>query len=92
MSYDTKTSDNLIDRYNYILYDTALKAYVLVSLSLGVIYALSLLIAQGENGNILAKIGTWLAVPIIAVGLNYRDFKELFTALRKKSRGTKSNI
>ena len=79
-----KKANNFVDKYNYILYDTALKAYMFVSFILGGIYVLGLLAEAGKAGNLSAQIAAWFAVPIIAVIMNYSDFKDLFDTLYRR--------
>jgi|GEM_PF-2118791 len=78
-----KKGDNIIDKYNYILYNLAMTAYVIVVgiILLGFLY--KYLNDSSKAGNPWATAGVVLFfIGFIAI-VNRRDIKELFLAVRK---------
>jgi len=78
-----KSKNNLIDRYNYILYNSAVTAYVIV---MGVIllgFILEYLNEASRAGNVWANIGiAALFVGIVGM-INRKDIRELYFAVKK---------
>jgi len=75
-----KTKDNLIDRFNYILYNSAVTAYVIV---MGVIlfaFLYKYLNEASKAGNVWASMGIGVIFVGIVAFINGRDVKELVCA------------
>ena len=88
-----KKKNNLIDKYNYILYNLAVTAYVIV---MGVIllgFAYKYLDEASKAGNVWASIGIGLLFIGIVALINRKDIKELsiaaYTALNNRYRKIK---
>ncbi len=75
-----KKEDNLIDRFNYILYNSAMTAYVIVMgvILLGFVY--KYLDEASKAGNVWASIGIGLLFIGIVALINRKDIKELSVA------------
>lgn len=75
-----KKKNNLIDRYNYILYNLAVTAYVIV---MGIIllgFTYKYLDEASKAGNVWASIGIGLLFIGIVALINRKDIKELSIA------------
>ena len=76
-----KEKDSLIDRFNYVLYNSAVTAYVIVMGIILLSFIYKFLDEASKAGNVLASIGIGaLFIGIVAV-INRRDINELFHAL-----------
>lgn len=78
-----KKKDNIVDRYNYILYNFAMTAYAIVVgvIMLGFLY--KYLNDLSKEGNSWATAGVVLLFIGIVAFINRRDIRELFLAIRK---------
>jgi MFS family permease len=85
-----KKKDNVIDRYNYILYNFAMTAYVIVVgiILLGFIYKYLNDSSKAGNPWATAEI-VLIFIGIIAI-VNRRDIKELYLAIRKSLKESKA--
>jgi len=75
-----KKKDNLIDRFNYILYNSAVTAYVIVMGIILLSFIYRYLSEASKAGNVWASIGIGVIFVGIVALINGRDVKELFSA------------
>lgn len=87
-----KEKNNLVDRYNYILYNSAMTAYVIVMAIILLAFTHKYLKEASEGGNTWASIGIALLIIGIVWLVNRKDIKELSLAIWNafKKRSSKS--
>lgn len=88
-----KKKDNLIDRFNYILYNLAVTAYVIVMGIILLSFVYKYLDEASKAGNVWASIGIGIIFIGIVAAINRRDVKELsraaYDAFKARLRKTK---
>ena len=83
LRYHAKKS-NVFDKYNYILYNAAMTAYVII---MGVTLSIFLLeyLEKGlKAGDMFASFILGLIFVSIVIAINWKDLKDLVSYLRKK--------
>lgn len=88
LRYGSKNK-NLVDRYNYLLYNLAVTAYVIVAGVLLFLYIFSILNNASEAGNVLATIGIVILFISIVFVISRKDIKLLADEIVKRIRDKK---
>jgi len=83
LRYKPKKS-NVFDKYNYILYNAAVTAYVIIMVITLSIFGLEYLEKGLKAGDVFASIALGILFIGIVIAINGRDVKDLITYLRKK--------
>ena len=84
-----KKKDTLVDKYNHILYNSAMTAYAIIMFFVLAGYMYKKLDGISKEGNIWGSVGiVILFVGVIAVS-NGRDIKELYRVLKQRRRSKK---
>lgn len=77
---------NVFDKYNYILYNSAMTAYVIIMAITLSIFLLEYLEKGSKAGNVFASIILGLMFVTIIIVVNGKDIKDLIAYLRQRRR------
>jgi hypothetical protein len=83
LRYGSHKKNGVIDKYNYVLYNMAVKAYALVVFILFFIYAYGLLNENAKKGNFIAIIAIPILWILAIIAINYRSICQLMSAIRE---------
>jgi len=75
---------NAFDKYNYILYNAAMTAYIIVMALTLSIFGLEYLEKGLKAGNVIASGALATLFVLVVTAINGKDIKDLITYLRKK--------